>query len=130
MGRHYLEDVLETMGAYIDSLKFAGGSFALLPEKAVRELIDLCHAHEVLVSTGGFIETVVMQGVEAVRCYIEQCKALGFHIIEVLLRIHHDPSGRLAAAGRGCSRSRAQSKVGSWHSIWCRWCDNGSGIAR
>src|SRR5258707_3164473 len=29
MGRRYLEDVLETMGEYGDSLKFAGGSFAL-----------------------------------------------------------------------------------------------------
>jgi phosphosulfolactate synthase (CoM biosynthesis protein A) len=83
MGRGYLEDVLETMGAYVDSLKFAGGSFVLLPEKALRELIDLCHAHEVLVSTGGFIESVVMQGAEAVRRYIDQCKALGFDIIEV-----------------------------------------------
>src|SRR5207248_23898 len=27
MGKRYLEDVLETMGEYIDSLKFAGGSF-------------------------------------------------------------------------------------------------------
>src|SRR5438128_5767566 len=80
MGRRYLEDVLETMGAYVDSLKFAGGSFALFPEKALRELIELCHAHDVLVSTGGFIEHVVMQGAEAVRRYIEQCKALGFDI--------------------------------------------------
>jgi phosphosulfolactate synthase (CoM biosynthesis protein A) len=83
MGRRYLEDVLETMGAYVDSLKFAGGSFALMPERALRELIDLCHAHEVLVSTGGFIESVVVQGAEAVRRYIGQCKALGFDIIEV-----------------------------------------------
>src|SRR6266513_2512277 len=83
MGRRYLEDLLETMGDYVDSLKFAGGSFSLIPEKALRELIELCHAHEVLVSTGGFIEHVVMQGADAVRRYIEQCKALGFDIIEV-----------------------------------------------
>src|SRR5438874_1313562 len=71
------------MDDYIDSLKFAGGSFALFPEKALRELIELCHAHDVLVSTGGFIERVVMQGGDAVRRYIEECKALGFDIIEV-----------------------------------------------
>jgi phosphosulfolactate synthase (CoM biosynthesis protein A) len=47
---------MEMMGNYIDSLKFAGGSFSLIPEKALRELIELCHSHEVLVSTGGFIE--------------------------------------------------------------------------
>jgi phosphosulfolactate synthase (CoM biosynthesis protein A) len=83
MGPRYLADVLETMGDYIDSLKFAGGSFSLIPDKALRELIELCHAHEVLVSTGGFIEHVVMQGAEAVQSYIERCRVLGFDIIEV-----------------------------------------------
>ena len=33
MGKRYLEDVLDTMGAYVDSLKFAGESFVLLPQK-------------------------------------------------------------------------------------------------
>ena len=37
MGRHYLGDVLETMGGYVDALKFAGGSFSLMaPERAAR----------------------------------------------------------------------------------------------
>jgi len=31
VARRYLQDVFETMGAYIDSLKFAGGSFTLMP---------------------------------------------------------------------------------------------------
>ena len=52
MGKRHLEDILETMGAYVDALKFAGGSFSLMPRKAVKELIDLCHAHNVAVSTG------------------------------------------------------------------------------
>lgn len=83
VGRRYLKDVLETMGDHIDSFKFAGGSFSLLPTAALRELIDLCHEHNVLVSTGGFIEYVVMHGVDAVRRYIEDCKSLGFDIIEI-----------------------------------------------
>jgi phosphosulfolactate synthase (CoM biosynthesis protein A) len=33
IGKRYLEDVLETMGDYIDSLKFAGGSFALMSRR-------------------------------------------------------------------------------------------------
>ena len=37
MGKRYLQDILETMGDYVDSLKFAGGSFSLMPRKAVRE---------------------------------------------------------------------------------------------
>jgi len=56
MGKRYLEDILETMAAYVDSLKFAGGSFSLMPRESVKELINLCHKYEVLVSTGGFIE--------------------------------------------------------------------------
>src|SRR5438477_12736864 len=81
MGKHYLQDVLETMGAYVDALKFAGGSFALMPRPAVRELIDLCHAHDVLVSTGGFIEYVLTQGAQAVECYVQSCHAPGFDVL-------------------------------------------------
>lgn len=83
MGRHYLQDILETMGPYVDALKFAGGSFSLMPAAIVKDLIGLCHAHDVLVSTGGFIEYVLTQGVDAVRRYIGECKELGFDIIEV-----------------------------------------------
>jgi phosphosulfolactate synthase (CoM biosynthesis protein A) len=83
MGPRYLADVLETTGEYVDGLKFAGGSFALIPKRQVRELIDLCHRHDVLVSTGGFIEYVLTQGPEAVDRYIEACAALGFDIIEI-----------------------------------------------
>src|SRR5437660_8244758 len=71
------------MGAYIDSLKFAGGSFTLMPEKVVREIIDLCHKNNVLVSSGGFIERVLAQGAEAVRKYVAECKRLGFDIVEI-----------------------------------------------
>jgi phosphosulfolactate synthase (CoM biosynthesis protein A) len=83
MGKRYLEDILETMGAYVDALKFAGGSFSLMPRRAVQELIELCHRYDVLVSTGGFIERVVTQGTEAVHRYIDECKLLGFDMIEV-----------------------------------------------
>ena len=38
MGKRYLEDVLETMGEYVDSLKFAAGSFILMPEKQLKEI--------------------------------------------------------------------------------------------
>ncbi len=83
MGTRYLEDILDTMGWYVDSLKFAGGSFSLMPRKAVKDLIDLCHAHDVLVSTGGFIEYVLTQGSEAVDHYVKECKSLEFDIIEI-----------------------------------------------
>jgi phosphosulfolactate synthase (CoM biosynthesis protein A) len=83
MGRRYLEDLLETMGAYVDSLKFAGGSFALMPRAALTEIIDLAHRHDVQVSTGGFLEYVLTQGSQAVDAYIQECRALGFDTIEI-----------------------------------------------
>jgi phosphosulfolactate synthase (CoM biosynthesis protein A) len=83
VGQRYLEDLFETMGVYVDSLKFAGGSFTLMPERAVREIVDLCHKHDVLISTGGFIERVLVQGGTAVRRYVAECKKLGFDIIEI-----------------------------------------------
>ena len=83
MGKRYLEDVLETMGEYVDALKFAGGSFNLMPRGVVRELLELCHRHDVLVSTGGFIERVLSFGPDAVERYIGECKELGFDIIEI-----------------------------------------------
>jgi len=82
-GRRHLEDLFETMGRYIDSLKFAGGSFSLMPEGVVREIIDLCHEHGVLVSTGGFIEHVLIQGHDVVPQYLRECRNLGFDIVEI-----------------------------------------------
>jgi len=83
MGKRYLQDVLETMGAYVDALKFAAGSFSLMPRQAVKDLIDLCHEHDVLVDTGGFMEYVLTQGKVAVERYIAECKNLGFDILEI-----------------------------------------------
>ena len=83
VGRRYLEDLFETMGYYVDSLKFAGGSFTLMPAHVIREIVDLCHKHEVLVSTGGFVERVLAQGGDAVRQYVIECKELEFDIVEI-----------------------------------------------
>ncbi len=83
IGPRYLRDILETMGAYVDSLKFAGGSFALMPREAVKGLIALAHQHDVLVSTGGFIERVLAREPESVERYIRECRELGFDILEI-----------------------------------------------
>ncbi|TFJ94226.1 phosphosulfolactate synthase [Lentibacillus salicampi] len=83
MGTRYLRDILETMGDYVDILKFSGGSFTLYPEDKLRELLDLAHDYDVHVSTGGFMETVLTQGPEAVDHYLDECKRLGFDIIEI-----------------------------------------------
>jgi phosphosulfolactate synthase (CoM biosynthesis protein A) len=114
VGKRYLEDVFETMGAYVDALKFAGGSFALMPRRAVQELIEVCHDADVLVSTGGFIESVLTQGPDAVHRYIEECKTLGFDIIEIstgFITIPSDDWLRLVEAVRRAGL-RAKPEVG------------------
>ncbi|MFC7156698.1 phosphosulfolactate synthase [Halomarina halobia] len=83
MGPRELRDILETMGRYVDIYKFSGGSFALMPEEAVRELIDTCHEFDVEVSTGGFIEHVLIADRDRVEDYVEEAGELGFDIVEV-----------------------------------------------
>ncbi|KAF4966374.1 hypothetical protein FSARC_5944 [Fusarium sarcochroum] len=85
MGKRYLQDVLETMGHHVDGLKFAGGSFSLFPEDKLKELINLAHEYNVYVSTGGWMEHVLLQSdpVWAVDQYLKKCKQLGFDVIEI-----------------------------------------------
>ena len=83
MGRRYLEDLLETMGDHVDALKFAGGSFSLMPRDRLVEIIELCHRHGVLVSTGGFLERVLATDAAAVPRYIQECRDVGFDILEI-----------------------------------------------
>ncbi len=82
-GLRHLEDILETVGAWVDGVKYAGGSFALMPPEAVRSINKLAHDHGVYVSTGGWIENVIRFGADAVDRYIEEAKALGFNVIEL-----------------------------------------------
>jgi phosphosulfolactate synthase (CoM biosynthesis protein A) len=82
-GPRYLADVFETMGAWIDGIKYAGGSFALMPAAAVRAMNDLAHQHGVYVSTGGWIENVLRFGPDAVERYLAEAKELGFDVVEI-----------------------------------------------
>jgi phosphosulfolactate synthase (CoM biosynthesis protein A) len=83
MGKRYLEDILETMGEYVDSLKFAAGSFSLMKRSVLEEIVNTAHRYDVMVSTGGWMEYVLTQGSGAVSKYIEECKDIGFDTIEI-----------------------------------------------
>ncbi|RRJ32479.1 phosphosulfolactate synthase [Halocatena pleomorpha] len=83
MGPRELRDILETMGHYVDIYKFSGGSFALMPEDAVTELIETCHEFDVEVSTGGFIEHVLVADNAHVEDYVAEAGELGFDIVEI-----------------------------------------------
>jgi phosphosulfolactate synthase (CoM biosynthesis protein A) len=98
IGRRYLRDLLEMVGHAVDIFKFSGGSFAAISKVSLRELIDVCHEHDVLVSTGGFVERVLLQGPGAVDDYLDECRELGFDIVEVssgFLSIPMDDLARL-----------------------------------
>jgi phosphosulfolactate synthase (CoM biosynthesis protein A) len=79
----YLKDLLDDWSEFIDGYKFAGGSMRLLPKTRVKQIIETCHAHKVYVSTGGFVERVIVQGSDAVDRYLKECKQLGFDVVEV-----------------------------------------------
>ena len=82
-GPRHLADVLETMGAWVDGVKYAGGSFALMPPEAVKAINKTAHEHDVYVSTGGWIENVLRFGPDAVVRSIDEAKSLGFDVIEI-----------------------------------------------
>jgi len=83
MGPRELRDILETMGEYVDIYKFSGGSFALMSEDSVTELIGICHEHDVEVSTGGYIENVLIRDNDKVHDYFAEAERLGFDIVEI-----------------------------------------------
>ncbi|OBT69543.1 hypothetical protein VE03_01095 [Pseudogymnoascus sp. 23342-1-I1] len=86
-GTRHLEDVFETMGGHVDGLKFAGGSFAVMPEGRVREMVEVAHRNGVYVSTGGFIEHILTHADvhSVVDRYLRKCKDLGssFDVVEL-----------------------------------------------
>lgn len=82
-GQTYFKDLLELSGNYVDSIKYAGGSFTMMNPKKIREINDLAHSYGVEISTGGFMEYVLTQGRDAVKKYIRDVKELGFDIIEI-----------------------------------------------
>ena len=49
----------------------------------MQALLGLAHDHDVLVSTGGFMEYVLTQGEDAVKQYVDECARLGFDVVEI-----------------------------------------------
>lgn len=89
-GPHYtlfsqnvLQDIFESMGHIVDGLKFAGGSYSLMPKSLVKEVIDVAHQHDVYVSTGDWAEDLLRKGPSAFKEYVEECKSLGFDTVEL-----------------------------------------------
>lgn len=79
----YIKDLLEEWGEYFDGMKFACGTMRLMKKEHVRKIIEMCHKNNVYVSTGGFVERVLIQGEKAVDRYFKECRELGFDVIEI-----------------------------------------------
>ena len=62
---------MDTMGHYVDGLKFAGGSFSLMPREAVKQMTSIAHKHNVYVSTGGWAEYVLAKGPKYFKPYLQ-----------------------------------------------------------
>ncbi|GAB3044635.1 phosphosulfolactate synthase [Sediminivirga luteola] len=82
-GTRHLQDVFDVAGQWVDGIKWAGGSFALLPREQVRAFSDIAHEHDAYVSSGGWIETVLRYGPDAVDAYLKEAKEAGFDVIEI-----------------------------------------------
>lgn len=89
-GPHYsffnqnlLQDIFESMGPFVDGLKFSGGSHSLMPKSFIKEITDIAHEHNVYVSTGDWAEHLLRQGPSAFKEYVQECKQLGFDTVEL-----------------------------------------------
>ncbi|EYU27847.1 hypothetical protein ABFS82_13G119000 [Erythranthe guttata] len=83
LSQNHLQDVFESMGQFVDGLKFAGGSHSLIPKSYIKEVTEMAHKHNVYVSSGDWAEHLPRKGPSAFQDYIEECKRLGIDTIEI-----------------------------------------------
>lgn len=67
----FLQDIFESMGQFVDGLKFSGGSDSLMPKSFIKEVTDVAHQHDVYVSTGDWAENLLRKGPSAFKEYVE-----------------------------------------------------------
>lgn len=77
-----LQDTFESMGQFVDGLKFTGGSNSLMPKCFIKDVTDMAHKHNVYVSTGDWAEHLLRKGPSGFKEYIEECTRLGFDTVE------------------------------------------------
>jgi phosphosulfolactate synthase (CoM biosynthesis protein A) len=82
-GKRHMQDVFDVAGPWIDGIKWAGGSFALMPAEQIKAINQIAHDHQAYVSSGGWIETVLRYGPDAVNKYLAEAKEVGFDVIEI-----------------------------------------------
>ncbi|CAD5328601.1 unnamed protein product [Arabidopsis thaliana] len=83
LSQNLLQEIFESMGQFVDGLKFSGGSNSLIPKSFIKQAIEMAHEHGVYVSTGDWAEHMLRSGPSAFKDYVEECKQLGFDTIEL-----------------------------------------------
>ncbi|KAF4403960.1 hypothetical protein G4B88_014416 [Cannabis sativa] len=71
LSQNLLQDISESMGQFVDGLKFRGGSHSLMPKSFVKKVIDMAHQHDIYVSTGDWAEHLLRKGPSAFSQYLE-----------------------------------------------------------
>ncbi|KAL8103915.1 protein HEAT-STRESS-ASSOCIATED 32 isoform X2 [Apium graveolens] len=77
-----LQDTFESMGQFVDGLKFTGGCNSMMPKSFIKDVTDMAHKHNVYVSSGDWAEHLLRKGPSGFKEYIEECKRLGFDTVE------------------------------------------------
>ena len=79
-----LQDIFESMGQFVDGLKFSGGSHSLMSKDFIKEVTNMAHQHDIYVSTGDWAEHLLRRGPSAFREYVEVRCARGSIFISYL----------------------------------------------
>jgi len=66
-----VQDIFESVGDYVDGLKFSGGSHSMMPKATIKQAIDMAHQHDVYVSTGDWAEHMVSKSPSSFKEYVE-----------------------------------------------------------
>jgi len=67
----FVQDVFESMGQFVDGLKFSGGSHSLMSHSYIKKVTDMARKHDIYVSTGDWGEHWLRKGPSVVKEYIE-----------------------------------------------------------
>ncbi|KAL8151159.1 hypothetical protein V2J09_020967 [Rumex salicifolius] len=84
--RNVIEDIFESMGQFVDGLRFSGGSESLMPKEFIKEVTEMAHKHNVYVSTGDWAEHLLSRDPSRFIEHLEECKRLGFDTVELNVR--------------------------------------------
>ncbi|KAK1378940.1 protein HEAT-STRESS-ASSOCIATED 32 [Heracleum sosnowskyi] len=80
--QNLLQDTFESMGQFVDGLKFTGGSNSMMPKSFIKDVTDMAHKHNVYVCTGDWAEHLLRKGPSGFKEYIEECTQMGFDTVE------------------------------------------------